>query len=312
MTRPTQLPIAIALAAAAACTPAGQLYEPVPANLGDAMVVGTDTLYRIEGRGYVLAAGRREALPDVKQALDLAAVRWRGFFGAEPPSVRVLIRDSSTADLGDDELRGLGAGPFVGLTGTSAARTRPMAPGPAGAAPVPTPVRRAPAEPVVEAWVRVFADSVAGRGRRRGDPAAVPDWLEIGLVELVGGSGMPEVAAARLRRDARLMPLTELFASRQPAAVAPAPDERGRQPRRRTLDDALQDPAERYSLQSALVMQFLIEQGGLMVPRHLLTELPRGRSISEALATAGVSPADPAALEEPWREWLGEVGTPRR
>lgn len=304
--------VAGAFLALASCTPAGQLYEPVPANLGEAVVVGNDTLYRVSGRGYVLLSGRREALPDVKQALDLAAVRWRGFFGTEPPSATVLLRDSSTAELSEQDVRGLGRGPLVGLTGGAAAPVRPMDPGPAGPRQVPTPVRRAPAEPVVEAWIRSFVDSVAGRGGRRGDPAAIPDWVEIGLVELVGGSGMPEVATSRLRRDQRLLSLPELFSSRQPAAPMPAAGERDRQPRRRTLDDALADPAERYSLQSALVMQFLIERGGLTVPRHLLTELPRGRPIGEALAAAGISPADPAALEEPWREWLGEVGTPRR
>lgn len=296
----------------AACTPAGQLYEPVPANLGEQVVVGNDTLYRVGGRGYVLLAARREALPDVKQALDLAAVRWRGFFGGEPPSATVLIRDSSTADLTEQEVRGVGRGPFVGLGGPPAAAARPMAPGPAGSNPLPSPSRRAPAEAVVEAWIGSFVDSAAGRGGRRGDPGTVPDWLRIGLVELVGGTGMPEVAASRLRRDPRLMPLAELFASARPAAMAPEAGEPSRQPRRRTLDDALQDPAERYSLQSALVMQFLIERGGLTVPRHLLAELSRGRSIAEALSVAGVSPADPAALEEPWREWLGAVGTPRR
>jgi hypothetical protein len=312
MTGRIQSVLPAVLLAMAACTPAGQLYEPVPANLGDAVVVGNDTLYRVRGRGYVLLAARREALPDVTQALDLAAVRWRGFFGAEPPSATVLLRDSSTAELTEQQVRSLGNGPFVGLTGLPGAAARPMTPGPAGPNPLPTPVRRAAAEPVVEAWIGTFVDSVAGGGGRRGDPARVPDWLEIGLVELVGGSGMPEVAASRLRRDSRLLPLTELFATRQPAAVVPEAGERDRQPRRRTLDDALQDPAERYGLQSALVMQFLIEQGGLTVPRDLLVELPRGRSIGEALAAAGVSPADPAALEEPWREWLGDVGTARR
>lgn len=312
MIRRTRPVAAAALIALAACTPAGQLYEPVPANLGDAVVVGGDTLYRVAGRGYVLLAARREALPDVKQALDLAAVRWRGFFGTEPPGSTVLIRDSSTADIDEASLRGLGVGPFVGLTGIAAVQPRPMSPGPAGANPIPTPVRRAPAEPVVEAWVRTFADSVGGAGRRRGDPAGVPDWLEIGLVELVGGSGMPEVAASRLRRDSRLLSLAELFASRQPPSVAAEAGERDRRPRRRTLDDALQDPSERYSLQSALVMQFLIERGGLTVPRHLLTALTQGRTIGEALTAAGVSPADPAALEEPWRDWLGDVGTVRR
>ena len=131
-------------------------------------------------------------------------------------------------------------------------------------------------------------------------------------MELVGGSGMPEVAASRLRRDPRLLPLDSLFTSRQPAAIVAEPGARDRQPRRRTLEDALQDPRERYSLQAALVTQFLIEQGGLTVPRHLLRELTLGRTIGEALTAAGVSPADPAALEKPWRDWLGDVGALRR
>lgn len=311
MIRRTNAAATAALLALAGCTPAGQLYEPVPVSLGDAVVVGTDTLYRLAGRGYVLLAARREALPDVQQALDLAAVRWRGFFGAEPPGATVLVRDSTIRHLGEASLRDLGPRPFV-VTGSPAVETRPMAPGPAGAPPTPAPVRRATAEPVVEAWVRAYADSIRGTGGRRGDPATIPDWLEIGLVELVGGSGMPEVAASRLRRDPRLLSLDSLFTSRQPAAIVAEPGERDRQPRRRTLDDALQDPRERYSLQAALVTQFLIEQGGLTVPRHLLRELTLGRTIREALTTAGVSPADPAELEKPWRDWLGDVGGLRR
>lgn len=293
------------------CRPAG-LYEPVPVSLGEAVIVEGDTLYRVAGRGYVLLAGRREALPDVKQALDLAAVRWRGFFGAEPPEAIVLIRDSTTMRLDDASVRRLGRGSVVGLNGLAAAEARPMTPGPAGPGPAPTPVRRAPAEPVVEAWMQAFADSVAGTGGRRGDPGRVPDWLEIGLVELVGGSGMPEVAAARLNRDSRLLSLAELFRTPQPAAAEQATGERDRRPRRRTLEDALQDPRERYALQSALVMQFLVERGGLTVPRQLLSALVRGQPMQQALADAGITPADPAALERAWRDWLGDVGAPGR
>lgn len=294
----------------AACTPAGQLYEPVAPTLGESVVVDGDTLYRLTGRGYVLLASRREAMPDLAQALDLAAVRWRGFFGAEPPAATVLVRDSSTARLDEQSVRHLGRGPFVGLTAGGSAAPRPVASGPAGTNPTPTPVRRAPAEPVAEAWVRAFADSVAGTGRRRGDPGRVPDWLEIGLVELVGGTGMPEVAAARLRRDPRLLSLAQLFSAPIPAAAA-EPVERER-PRRRTLEDALDDPRERYALQSALVLQFLVERGGLTVPRQLLAAYAAGGGVREALSGAGISPADPAALEEPWREWLGEVAAPGR
>lgn len=303
--------MAAALVAAAACTPAGQLYEPVPVELGEPVAVEGDTVYRVVGRGYVLVAGRREALPDVKQALDLAAVRWRGFFGAEPPVATVLVRDSTTADIGERAVRGLGRGPFVAL-GAPAAERRMVTPGPAGPGPVQSPLRRAPAEPVVEAWIAAFADSVGGAGRRRGEAAAVPDWLEIGLVELVGGSGMPEIAAARLNRDPRLLSLQELFSSSQPAADQSSAGERDRRPRRRTLEDALQDPRERYALQSALVMQFLVERGGLTVPRRLLAALVRGRPMQEALGEAGVTPSDPGELEPEWRDWLADVGRPGR
>lgn len=298
----------LAVLVAASCTPAGQLYEPVPVELGDPVSVDGDTLYRVNGRGYVLLAGRREALPDIKQALDVAAVRWRGFFGAEPPPATVLIRDSTTRDLPEASVRGLGRGPFVGL-GAVLPEARPPVAGPAG--PAPTPIRRAPAEPVAEAWVRAFSDSVAGTGRRRGDPGRIPDWLRLGLVELVGGSGMPEVAASRLRNDQRLLSLAGLFSGEQPPPSAPAAERDGR-PRRRTLDDALRDPTERFRLESALVLQFLVERGGLTVPRELLSASAEGRPVGEALAAAGISPADPAALEEPWRKWLNDAGAPRR
>lgn len=288
-----------------ACTPAGQLYDQVPTRLGEPVAIAGDTLYRLAGRGYVLLAARREALPDVKQALDVAAVRWRGFFGAEPPAVTVLVRDSSIAELDDDDLRGLGPGRVIEL-GVPAPEPRPATPSPAG--PVRTPIRRAPAEPVADAWVLAFADSVAGNtSGRRLDRIRIPGWLRDGLVELVGGSGMPEVAASRLRNDDRLLTLAELFAG-EPPPPAPAAE----RPRRRTLEDALADPRERHRLQSALVTQFLIERGGLRVPGELLAQLARGRSIEQALGAAGITPADPEALERPWREWLGATGSGRR
>lgn len=256
-----------------------EVWTPIPTRLGERRVAGADTSWVLAAPAYELVVRDREWLPDAKQELDLALQAWRRHLGGEPGPAAVFIVDSLDLLSAADTLSWRERGYRIAV------------------AVVPPRRRGDPPRPgLIAPWVaRAWLDA------RAGDGAELPAWLREGAAALVGEPALASYAPAFLAQERkRMLPLDTLVRRELPR---PRPPRRFERPRRfARVDSTVVARGEAVAF-----LQFLTSREGTGVVGRLVDAARAGGTSSTPaalLAAVGVEPADPAALERPWREWL--------
>lgn len=290
-----------------------EVFIPVPLGVGEARVVEGDTSWVLAGTTYEIVAPRQELLPDARRSLDEAAEQFQAIFGVAPARVTVALREP-TGRRGDEPQAvsaGESGGDVVDVRVPPAARDR----GRTVARP-----RHLPLAPVARVWLSAYVDGRAATPRLRtgyvpfGAPAddpRLPDWLEDGIVQIVAGSPIRDVALARLADDrSRAMPLHELVSMRRPAAARDAalgddPIVLGDDERRALFGGELEG-ARLFAVQSYGVARFLAEREGRAILGAMVNRVVAGETALAALDGAKHLPGDIDALQREWERWLEE------
>lgn len=291
-----------------------EVFIPVPLGVGEARVVDGDTSWVLAGAVYEIVAPRQELLPDARRSLDEATEQFQAIFGVAPPRVTVALHDPAGRD---DESKGTAV--TAGESGGEVVDVR-----------VPPEIRdrgrtmarprHLPLAPVARVWLSAYVDQRAATPRLRtgyvpfGAPVEdprLPDWLEDGIVQIVAGSPLRDLALARLADErSRAIPLRDLLKMRRPAVLDDA--SRGEDAlvrgddERRALFGGELEGARLFAVQSYGVARFLAEREGRPVLGAMVDRVIAGETALAVLDGAKHLPGDIDALQREWERWLEE------
>ena len=299
-----------------------EVFKPIPVTIGEARVIGTDTVYVLESPAYELIAPMRELLPDARKALDHTAREYRRVFGDDPQKIVVELRAVSRDRVADGWIPD----------------TVEPADGPRRAvAPAIVPEKRSSRAPVApagflmmraaRAWLLARVDYRVGRSPtgpkaqvRFGDDARIPDWIEDALTDLIGGSPAQEGYVARLAERVETVSLRDLLEASRPepakdaqrrAQLPPTASTRpaggvfmGGPPSR---DRGKLEGAELFRAQSVAFAIFLAEHEGREFLGTLTDRLLSGESAETALTAATTIPHDLPGIEKAWKDWMRKL-----
>lgn len=283
-TRRLLLPLLAALTVA--CSHFGShedIFAPIPPDVGERQIAGTDTAWVERTAAYTAIADDRARLAEVKEDLERALQLFEYETGLLPRPVTLVVGrhpDSlPSAGFADTAERPV----FRMLRSGDQGRRRGVF-APRGALP----------PGLVTAWLGELSDSI-------------PPWLMAGISGVVSSAPFSGPGSSVLRgRRNDLLPLDSLFFA-PPAAFPPRslgmgaaagvagepPRDRGRVERPLLLQ-----------MESSAVLDFLSERAGHRVTPELLRTLRPGTNPEPVLAAAGVRPPDLVALKDLWEDWL--------
>ena len=285
-----------------------EVFIPVPLAIGESRVVDGDTSWVLAADAYEIVAPRQALLPDARRALDESAEQFRAIFGAAPPRVTVALHEPDR-DPDDDTGTALPAGEAG--EDVVAVRVPPVERMRRGVVARPRPL---PLAPVARAWLAAYADARSSTPRLRtawaagtvpADDARLPDWLEDGIVQIVAGSPLRDVALARLAEQrSRALPLRQLLTMARPVgALDPVV---GRDDDRRAAIAGELEGSLLFAVQSYGVARFLAEREGRSFLGAMVDRVLAGDAALAALGGARHLPGDLDALQGEWDRWLEE------
>ena len=297
------------------------VFTPIEPNVGVAHIAGTDTTWTLDSTGYEMTSTRRSLLAVAQTALDGVASDYRGYFGDDPPNVRVVVIQAPRRGQRPDttKLRQItesGATPlFVRTADQERGRYGPGQ-------------DFVVVSPVVRAWVNALA--VRARpdsGRAAGAGRAVPRWLATAIPALVIGNPDPDMVSLQVAKyPDRIIGLRSVFSGDRPMPTAeqardsaardnpfdPNGGQLGRRsgrgpfPMSRGGELTALSGAPLWDAEAISVAYYLGAKEGHAFLGQALRTLLGGGSMDDVLAAARSVPRDVDALDRAWREWLAQ------
>lgn len=302
------------------------VFTPIPAQLGEARLVAGDTVWTLVERGYELVARERAQLAQAQPALDQAAARYRRYFGDDPPTVTVELREAGRRPARGDSARADSADGAALAPEGGRRRVSLLLPPPRTdrrARGEPAMAQLISAAPVARGWLSATADELrpppAGAAATGRDDARLPDWIETAAADLVGGSLRQDVLVAQLaRQPEKLVPLRGFVTASRPGAqgvvrAEELPAQRNGQRARGGRRTAPQlEGALLFDAQAIALAQFLLVKEGAPFVGGVVRALAAGRSMGDALAGAREVPRELDGLETTFKAWLATQRNERR
>lgn len=294
------------------------VFTPLTPNLGVARITGTDTTWTLSGVGYELTSRDRNLLPAAQSALDGLAADYRGYFVADPQTVRIAVIQAPRRGQRPDtaQLRAATASGATPLFVRTAEQERNRYGGGQDFVVV---------TPVVRAWVaaltpgaRPDSENLTARAPAR--------WIATALPSLIVGNPDPDIVTLQVARfPDRIVALRSVFAGDRPtpstedirdSASRANPFEadrgdlgrrgsRGPFPMSRGQLPALSG-ARLWDAEAISIATFLAAKEGKPFVGQAARTLLAGGSIEDVLAGARVLPRDVDALDRAWRDWLAQ------
>jgi hypothetical protein len=306
-----------------------EVFIPVPLNIGELQVVGTDSAYVLSGPGYELRSKDRSLLSDAQSAIDRTEAAFARYFVTAPPRVRVVLKTFTRKDpKPDSAAMATSDWPRTVTIFVRKPEGRDREMGGSG-------VRDdAVALAMARAWLAIVTDSAAHASARTrlisNTPSdttagsAAPAWIRSALTTLISGAPDPDfLIAALAKKPDRMLPLNTILTApigefgrsrdglgRNGATGAPDDmGERGRSgmgaPMGRSARGSMELAGPMlYSAEATSLAAYLGAREGRPFVGHMALALSAGARFEDLLAEAKVVQHDIVAVEREWKGWV--------